>query len=107
MPCGITSERTLTITQISTKVNLDMTKYWFHWIIKNVNNPTKYNPSDTFTLLYQVGETIAWKISKKLVYFISEPPQLMKMVQINVTDSNIKSAAIYNFTVKKPTGTFD
>ena len=41
MPCGITSERTLTITQISTKVNLDMTKYWFHWIIKNVNNPTK------------------------------------------------------------------
>lgn len=52
IPCSISSERVVTMTNIYNLVKYDMNNYWFHWIIKNVNNPSEYVSGEVFKLVY-------------------------------------------------------
>lgn len=100
IPCSVTSDRTLSIYNIDSLNSYKFTENWFSYIIKNINNPSKYIAGDIFELDYLRDGDISWSYEHELMYFISNSPSLIKMKDITVSDSNIKNPADYDFTIE-------
>ena len=99
LPCKLTNEREVTIFNVNTNVKESPESHWYHWIIKNVNNPSSYI-KETFEIIYESSNYIVWQYEKEFLYFIADSPDFIKIKDINLDNNNIRAKANYNFKIK-------
>ncbi|KRW99610.1 hypothetical protein PPERSA_03411 [Pseudocohnilembus persalinus] len=96
--CGVVEDRVLAVYGIDVLYDqFDFADYYYSYVVSNVNNPGNYVSGDRFTLSYLIDGVLMWQHSEKLVYYISESAELVKMKSISVDDDNVKNNAVYEF----------
>ena len=68
-----------------------------------MNNPSSY-VEEKFVLTYSSTENvIEWYFSGKLLYFLVQAPEFIKLDTLQVANKNIKIADSYNFAIVNST----
>jgi len=94
--CEVLMDSLLSLNNLPAELDLHSETHWKYWFIRGIVNPNEFIP-ETFRIAYVAKSSLTWLFQGELVYFISVPPDYMKIMSIRLTDSTIRSPSNYTF----------
>lgn len=94
----------MTLRQISSFLkNADIQKFWIHWVMIGVQNPSSQDTTKSFRVVFRGKQDneILWNYQSPIKIRISDPPEYVKLYKIDVTDNNIKQQADHTFYLQR------